>query len=58
MLKYSEDINFASHKDMGPKDFFEIACNNLYRFNRAHSDASIYLETVVKRPNAIFTGTC
>jgi hypothetical protein len=28
MLKYSEDLNFASNKDMGPKGFFEMACNN------------------------------
>ena len=25
---YSEDLNFASNKDMGPKGFFEMACNH------------------------------
>ena len=26
---YSEDLNFAANKDMGPKDFFEMGCNQL-----------------------------
>jgi hypothetical protein len=26
ILKYSEDLNFASNKDMGPKGLFEMAC--------------------------------
>jgi hypothetical protein len=25
--KYSEDLKFASNKDMGPKSFFEMACS-------------------------------
>ncbi len=28
VVKYSEDLNFTSNKDMGPKDFFEMACRN------------------------------
>jgi hypothetical protein len=26
-LKYSEDLDFASNKYMGPKGFFEMACS-------------------------------
>jgi hypothetical protein len=26
ILKYSEDFNFAFNKDIGTKNFFEIAC--------------------------------
>jgi hypothetical protein len=27
ILKYSEDLNFTSSKDIGSKDFFEMACS-------------------------------
>jgi hypothetical protein len=26
ILKYSEELNFASNKDIGPKGFIEMAC--------------------------------
>ena len=27
ILQYFEDLKFTSNKDIGPKDFFEMACN-------------------------------
>jgi hypothetical protein len=31
ILKYFEDLKFASNKEFGPKDIFEIACSKMGR---------------------------
>ena len=53
ILKYVEDLKRGANKDMGPKDFFEMACNKkrVYLPNKGFIENTVSAKRIHRKIN-------